>query len=382
MKKPMNNINRFFIKALAVSAASFVVTAPTWAQLNVRFEAETHRGLMQIYANNTALLTGCGFGFIGNQDPKVDNTTNITTCNSNNGGVMRPFNGAQSPYLPHQLFFMVDASDPTKINFGGEYGPSPFYFASLSMPMDARRDMFKYFRSSGKPLRSYDSIGTQPNDDSYNVPLGPIYLASNGYGQQWGEIISDDYTIRITLTGTTKPGGQPLYFVNHPSTRNVEYSFNSVPVGEKVNVSGYIQVFKTDPSILPSKIFETEASPYHQIGRLEGDGWSVNVTDTPGFFMNYGPYTTAIEAGNRTATFRLQLDNVSADNNAILAIDVFDATAGVVLATRQITRREFTTPFTYQDFSLAFVSAANHQLEFRTKWLGSSYMKQDKVIVR
>ena len=122
---------------------------------------------------------------------------------------------------------------------------------------------------------------------------------------------------------------------------------------------------------------------YHQSGRYDGDGWSVNVVDdSPGNFMNYGPYSTSVSAEAHTAVFRLQVDNVDADNYNILYIDVYDATTDTVVASKSIYRNEFRVPSKYQNFKLAFTpSAPYHSFEFRTYWFGGSYVKQDKVAV-
>jgi hypothetical protein len=376
ISKKMRGVAAFFI----LMAAAFFpcLQASAQAPAQVVFNYETHYGLKQIVADGVPLLTGCGLGFIGSQSG-VDDNNNITTCKPNNGGVMRPFNGAQSPFLHHQLFFMPAPGVPNRLLFGGEVGVSNFDFAALSMPMDARRDEFKYFRYPGSGLMRYSQ-----NPYAYTDPFGgSAYIASAGIGHAWGEIISDRFTIRVVLTGTTME--MPLYFVDFAriGVRNVEFSFNSIGVGEKHHVTGYVEVFRTDPASLPSWTFETEGHAYHQIGRADGDGWSVNVVDdAPGRYMNYGPYTPEIESGSRTATFRLMLDNVTADNLRILTLDVYDATTQTVLASRQIRRSEFRQPFVYQDFALPFAAAQNHLLEFRTYWHGSSYAKQDKVIVR
>lgn len=367
----LKQLSRIFIASLLVIESGHV------AAINVQFITETNYGVSQIYADGKALLTGCGLGFIGSATGE-DNFNNITTCNHNNGGIMFPFTQAQTPNLPFKLQFVQDGLDPSKLLFGGEIGPSAYNFATVSMPMDAQKDVFQYYRFAGSPLYKYTDIPF-----AYYVPgtNKPVYVANAGGGQVWGEIISPDYTIRVTLTGTTKP--MNLFFVNHPDTRNVEFSFGPVNIDYQANVTGYIQVTKTDPSILPALTFQTEESTYHQIGRQDGDGWSVNVaSDAAGQYLNYGPYTTAVSAGNHSATFTVMADNVSADNNALIVLEVNDATTGTVLASRQVRRGEFTAAFTYNDFSVPFVSPAGHTLEFRTRWIGGSYIKQDKVTVR
>lgn len=129
-------------------------------------------------------------------------------------------------------------------------------------------------------------------------------------------------------------------------------------------------------------IFETESQPFHQIGRAEAGGWSVRVGDRPNQFLAYGPYVTTVAPGKRSAAFRLMLDNVAADNLLILTLDVYDATSGRVLAEKDIHRRDFKAPFSYQDFELIFEASANQKLEFRTFWYNYSYARQERVIVR
>ena len=106
------------------------------------------------------------------------------------------------------------------------------------------------------------------------------------------------------------------------------------------------------------------------------------MNDTPNRFMSYGPYTKAVPAGNHTATFRLQLDNVTAGNDRILTVDVFDADSGKVIAKREIRRGDFSNANQYKDFNVGFKSEAGHRLEFRTYWHGGSYVKQDYVSIR
>jgi len=178
-----------------------------------------------------------------------------------------------------------------------------------------------------------------------------------------------------------------LAFVRHPNldagVHNVEFSFGALAKGQVASASGHIQVFNTDPSIFPSLVFEAETTSFHQIGRRDADGWSVNVNDTFNRFMTYGPYTTAVAPGSRTATYRLLLDNTTADNKHIVTLDVFDANSGRVIAARNVLRRDFTAgPMKYHDFNLGFTASSGQRLEFRVFYKGYSYVRHDKVIVR
>jgi len=121
---------------------------------------------------------------------------------------------------------------------------------------------------------------------------------------------------------------------------------------------------------------------YHQIGRADGDGWSANVAqDAPGF-LSYGPYTTALPAGDQIATWNLMRDNVTADNANVVTLDAVDTTTGTVLASRVVTRQQCGMAYQYQGFSLPLTSQAGHTLEFRVFWHDTAYVKLQQVRVQ
>lgn len=366
------------------------MTAVINAQLNVEFRDVNNRGITQIKVNGENLLTGCGFYFIGSLTGS-DDLGNITTCNPrDNNGVMRP-RDASEPSLPFNLSFSRKPAEPNRIYFSGSIGPSAYDYSTISMPLDANRQKFTHFRFAGPSyitgmdrFRVNSTLGLfDQNHFSYQHERGPVNIAQAEGNQSWGEIIGPNYTIRVTLTSKSRNMG--LFWVNHPETRNVEWSFGRVNVRESATVSGYITVTRTNPEVFgqqPANLtFEAE-NLAHQIGRRDGDGWSVNVFDPTRKYMVYGPYTTSVPAGQRTANFQLMLDNVTNDNLNIVAIDVFDSSTGAVLARRDIKRREFTRAMTYQDFPLIFNAPAGHALEFRTYYYGYSYVKQNRVTIR
>lgn len=120
----------------------------------------------------------------------------------------------------------------------------------------------------------------------------------------------------------------------------------------------------------------------HLIGRVDGDGWSANTAQDDASFLLFGPYTTVVPAGPQVAKFRLLVDNNTFDNAKVVRIDVWDSTAGVMLAQRDINRRDFTTANQYQDFDLSFINnTAGNSLEFRVFWYDTSYVKVDNVRV-
>ncbi|MDP9421350.1 MAG: RHS repeat protein [Pseudomonadota bacterium] len=125
--------------------------------------------------------------------------------------------------------------------------------------------------------------------------------------------------------------------------------------------------------------FEAE-NLHHQIGYAEGSGWAATVQHPYGA-MVYGPYSSTTPAGQRVGTFRILVDNVNADNSSVVQVDVYDATAGQVVAQRIISRGEWAAPWTYQVFELPFdwSTRAGHLIELRVWYLGTSHVNVDKV---
>lgn len=117
----------------------------------------------------------------------------------------------------------------------------------------------------------------------------------------------------------------------------------------------------------------------HVTGRLEADGgWSTNVLD-PRDYVQYGPYSTTIPVGDNIATWKVMLDNTTADNGLVFRLEIVDATTGgTILTQRDIKRKEFKQPYRYEYISLPFnlpVSRAGHSIEMRMWSYGNSYIK-------
>lgn len=347
------------------------------ALASFQWQFEQNFGIKQITVDGVQLLAGCGHGFIGSYTG-VDDVNNITTCRPNNGGVMRPFTGAATPYLPHGLAYTQTASN--RLDFTGFIGPSPYGFATVSMPMDARKEVFTHYRFSGdstlKPLSAAPIAYYLNNDISK-----PVRIAAMQGQHDWGEIVGPQYTLRMTISEVNK--WMRLYFVHHPDVVNVEYSFSNVPANDFRSVKGFVTVYRTDPALFQqtATVYQAEsASIYHQIGRADGLGWSVVVTDPPGQFLAFGPYA-AVPGGAYRVTWSLMVDNVTADNNRIVTVDVFDAQRGVLIASRDVLRLEFAAAWTYQDISLDVQIPASTAVEYRVRWHGGSYTNLDKITV-
>lgn len=119
----------------------------------------------------------------------------------------------------------------------------------------------------------------------------------------------------------------------------------------------------------------------HGTGHLDGNGWLAQTSiDAPNDFLVYGPYATNIPTGPNTAFYDLSIDNNTANNSVMVTVDVRDNTNGAILATKDITRQQFTGTYTFQRFELPFNNpTAGHALEFRVYWHGGAYIKVDDV---
>ncbi|PKV50178.1 putative secreted protein (Por secretion system target) [Aquimarina sp. MAR_2010_214] len=140
-------------------------------------------------------------------------------------------------------------------------------------------------------------------------------------------------------------------------------------------------------TVQDGKIWRWEAegtSISHKTGRLETDGWLCQTgIDAPNDHMAYGPYDKSIPAGPNTAEFRMKVDNNTANNDAIVDIDVRNYTTGKVLAFQTITRQQFSGAGNYTNFKLPFIMPADNQaIELRVFWHGKAYTKIDWVSVQ
>lgn len=118
----------------------------------------------------------------------------------------------------------------------------------------------------------------------------------------------------------------------------------------------------------------------HQVGRNVGSYCEANTAQDSSGYLVYGPYATDILSGKRTATFRMKIDNNSADNLGVARIEAYDATSGQILASRTITRTQFTATDTFQYFELPFTMvSAGHSMEFRVFYTGISRLSVDRI---
>ncbi len=107
----------------------------------------------------------------------------------------------------------------------------------------------------------------------------------------------------------------------------------------------------------------------HDLGRPDGlNGWTADPVETKisGDLVN-GARTETLPVGKYVVTFELKVDNFNRDNAEVATLSVVDFASGQVVASREVTRKEFSTTL-YQTFTVRFPAVATKRYEFRTFW--------------
>jgi hypothetical protein len=152
-------------------------------------------------------------------------------------------NGDTKVSLPYSFTVEPDAKDQTKLAFKISLGPATMPIATVSMPVDGHRKLFTSYRYEGaKKIERIDQNPdhyTPPDRGQYNIRFAPGL-------PKWGEMIGPDFTVRVTLTASSRP--MSLAFVDAPSlstgVRNVEFGFGALKIGERASAAGHIQILK------------------------------------------------------------------------------------------------------------------------------------------
>ena len=135
--------------------------------------------------------------------------------------------------------------------------------------------------------------------------------------------------------------------------------------------------------VVRAQVLEAESQLAHGVGRLDGDGWQAATGPDAAGHMAYGPYATDWGGGSAQAVFYLLVDNNSAANDVVVTLEINDATADRVIASRPVRRHELRRPHAYQRFALNvdLTGRAGHRMETRVFWHDVSFVKLDKVVV-
>ncbi|UII24024.1 PA14 domain-containing protein [Fulvivirga ligni] len=118
----------------------------------------------------------------------------------------------------------------------------------------------------------------------------------------------------------------------------------------------------------------------HDTGRNDGDGWLCQTgIDAANEYMVISPSYQLFEGPN-VAEFRIKVDNITANNDPIATLEVYDVTLGEVIKDSTITRMQFPQAGIYANFTMPFYwDNGGSDLKLRVFWEGTSYTKVDWV---
>jgi hypothetical protein len=123
----------------------------------------------------------------------------------------------------------------------------------------------------------------------------------------------------------------------------------------------------------------------HTVGRPlpGGVGWEADPLHDPHAGELSGVVgTRAIPAGVHTAVWQLAIDANSGDDVVVASLAVFDEDTKTFLATRDVTRQDFTFAAHPEDFALPFTNSPGHRLDLRTYYWARAGLTQSRVLVR
>ncbi len=383
------NLHAFFLAVFGMLALK-AFAQPLQAQ--VQFGYDSTR-VSEIRAGGFTTLgprVGTGGGYwIGSPNGSDAQGLSVISIGGTNG-----FMVSDNPTLvPPPRFSLAYSQSGNTLTVTGSAGPMPIDFAAMSFPIDFSTRAIESFRFNGTRYRwqctgqdgwrsgsgaTFDSIpqGCQIRNQQ-GVLLGLVGAAITDGPVSWAEVTGSVATVRVNILSHSLL--RNVEFDNHFGTHNLALSFGPILRGQTARFT--IQIVVT-PKSEPKLFYESETDFQHQIGRRDGAAWSVNVTDPINRYLAFGPYTRELN-GNRAASFRLLVDNVTAAaTDRIVKIEVFEFDTGRVLASRDIRRGDFTRAFTYQPFELPFRAEPGRIYEFRTFYRGGSYCRQDRVVVR
>lgn len=126
-------------------------------------------------------------------------------------------------------------------------------------------------------------------------------------------------------------------------------------------------------------LYEAETAFGHNVGRLDGDGWSANTTQDGTGHMMYGPSVSSLDTGNYNIGFKMMIDNNTATNVRVVNLDIYNQTTNTVVGELAVNRRDFTSANTYQYFTINTNLNLGHSYEFRVYYDDKSYVKVDHV---
>lgn len=189
-----------------------------------------------------------------------------------------------------------------------------------------------------------------------SVPIGALdAVDANGVATGWAKIPSRDAdSIQVALH---VDGG----WVGTVATQDAHGFSFVIPSSFKDGNAHQLDAYG-----LGSLLFYAAADPQlqHQSGHAERGAWVSDAGDATSNYLTYGPYTTALSAGDYQAHFELMIDDNS-DDTVVASIDVANLDGTELLAQRELKRNDFAAANAVQAFELPFTAPASSRIELR-----------------
>lgn len=222
--------------------------------------------------------------------------------------------------------------------------------------------------------RTTNLFSTQVSWETYNNSafIENSITAPGGCALQYANFIKDGNDIYMGISYFTPTGGWYPF-----GMYKLEWvSGTRKTVTDQTELSKVLFTRKAATPASLSPLVWSYSKFQHQLGKAEGTGWAVNTVMSPNTgYMIYGPYEK-VNTGYTQAVFTILADNVTADNLPLINIEIYDASTQTILASRSITRREFSTAMKYQDFAVSvnFSGRSGSSIEARAYVHGRSYL--------
>ncbi|PID57429.1 hypothetical protein CSB45_07880 [candidate division KSB3 bacterium] len=214
-----------------------------------------------------------------------------------------------------------------------------------------------------------------------------VYYSTDGfmYARKGHE---NPHEMRRMAQDAVREKQQLLSFLDHEA-----YSNRGMQKGvfAQLNVKSYqaiAEVFQPtqlvdDPvqTELPEEYAVVDLPSSHPKVILDQSGKAIRDTDTQGYLCA-GPGKRGYPDQLLRATFSIQIDNNSKNDDYVLLLDAYDRLQDQVLAIRVVTRKDFSKHNTFCKFELPFTPpSTGARVDFRIFYMGSASIIADTITV-
>lgn len=235
----------------------------------------------------------------------------------------------------------------------------------------------------------------------YSEGRSTLYLRSLRFRQD-----GDDTTLTSALgtsQRTTLPvnrllteiqPGTAITVTSGANTQTVTATGNGAPIGAtSISVASFTPNFNYPSGSLVSYLLSPLASwnplttagmagvgQAHLDNMNNQDGWGVDPALNTAGYMQYGPSDSGRD-GTYRVVWQLKIDNNTVDNAKIATIATWTNNGFTQTGARDIYRKDFVSPNTYQDFAMNFVATPGFGSGYTVYWWGAGKLTEKDVSI-